>query len=209
MRGGNRIGGHAPIGAREVLRAHRRPSEPPEGRYAVARSAAPSPARREATAASNRAVRAKAAAARARRVSRRVPPSIRPRRGAPEYCAGSQTGADSEVVFGGGAKHGRSSDIDALPEFLGGRLRLGRLFDERIQVDDDHVEGDRAETSQVGLVAGISALGEQTEIYLPVERLHEPAFRFGLPRVIAHRNEPVPRGESENGAQGFQGPPVA
>ena len=73
---------------------------------------------------------------------------------------------------------------------------IGRRLGEGIEVGDHHVEGDRPGALEVGLVGGVAGLGEEAEVDLPVEGLHEAALHLGLARVVAHLDEVGRRGRA-------------
>ena len=102
-------------------------------------------------------------------------------------------GRDAQVVLGRRADHAGAADVDVRPRHLGSDAILGDGLLERIEVDDDHVDRERGEPLQVGLVGVVVGLGEEAEVDLEVERLDEPALHFGLAGVVGNGNESIAR----------------
>jgi hypothetical protein len=82
------------------------------------------------------------------------------------------------VVLGRGADHGRAADVDVLDA----GLEVGALGDgcfERIEADDEEVDGSNAVRAHRGGVIVIVAHGEQATVHLGMQRLHAAVHHFG------------------------------
>ena len=81
---------------------------------------------------------------------------------------------DARVVLGGGADHRGAADVDLLDALVGAGAR-GDGRGERVEVDDDELEGLDPEVGELGDVVGLAGVGEDAGVHPRVQRL-DPAL---------------------------------
>ena len=83
------------------------------------------------------------------------------------------------MVLGGRADHGGAADVDHLDDRLFGRAALRRDLFERVEADDDHVDGLDAVLGDGRHVLGVVALGEDAGLDARVHGLDPAAEHLG------------------------------
>ncbi len=93
------------------------------------------------------------------------------------------------VVLGGGPDQGRSPDVDLLDRLLvgDGLLRHGRL--ERVEVDDDELDGGDAAGVEVVAVFRLAEVGEDRPMDHGMEGLDPAAQHLGSVGHVRHRGD--------------------
>ena len=86
---------------------------------------------------------------------------------------------DGAVVFGGGADHGGTADVDVFDRFGEGAIWLGNGGFERVKVDADKVDGLDVVLFHGGEVGGVVAEGEETAVDEGVEGFDAAVHHFG------------------------------
>jgi len=99
--------------------------------------------------------------------------------------AGIGQHGDMGVVLGGGADHRRPADIDVLHRLgLAGTARHRRL--ERVEVDDQEVDGRDAVRLHRRHMRGIVAQGQQPAMHAGVQGLHAAVHHLGEAGHVGH-----------------------
>src|SRR5439155_3074543 len=93
---------------------------------------------------------------------------------------------DVLVVLGGGSQDRRAPDVDLIEEHASALPRRG-VFGERIEVDDDEIDGLDALALELLTMCRIVAAREERGVDLRMECLHAPAEKRGLARHILDR----------------------
>ena len=92
---------------------------------------------------------------------------------------------DAVMILRGAAKHGRAADIDVFDGVVQGDVGFGDGLFERIQIDDDEIDGLDAVFADGGFVAGVAADVEQAAVDFGVERFDAAIEHFGKAGVLA------------------------
>ena len=86
---------------------------------------------------------------------------------------------DALEIFGGGAQHGGSTDINVFDELAGGEVCLGRGFGEGIKIHDHQVYRRDAVLGGLLLVFLVAAAEQQSAVHFGVQCFHAAAEHFG------------------------------
>lgn len=84
------------------------------------------------------------------------------------------------VVLGGGPHHRRAADVDLFDAFVDAGAGVDG-FGERIQVDDDELEGGDAELLERRGVFGFAQIRQQSGVHARVQCLDPAVEHFGKP----------------------------
>src|SRR6266478_5761698 len=88
---------------------------------------------------------------------------------------------DAFEIFGGGAKHGGSADVNVLDKFLGSEIFLCGGSFEWVEIDDHQVDGRDAVFGRLLLVLGKIAAEEETAVDFGCRVLTRPPSISGHP----------------------------
>ena len=96
-------------------------------------------------------------------------------------------GHDGDIfeVLGGGADHGGAADIDVFDEVAEGNAGLRRGLLERVEVDDDHVDGLNLMRGDGGFVFRVAANVKEPAMDPRVQRLYAAVEHLGKAGEIA------------------------
>ena len=103
---------------------------------------------------------------------------------------------DAGMVLGRGAHHRRPADVDLLDALVLAGSGLDGLG-ERVQVDDDELEGGDAELVERSEMLGLAGVGQQAGVHPGVQGLHPAVEHLGEAGDVldrSHRNTAVGNG---------------
>ena len=90
-------------------------------------------------------------------------------------------GHDGDImkIFGGGADHRRTTDVDVLDQLFERHARLGCGFLEGVEIHDHHVDGSDAVLGHGGYVFRIIAAMQNAAMHFGMQRLDAAVEHFG------------------------------
>ena len=88
------------------------------------------------------------------------------------------------MVLGGGADHGRAADVDVLDAVVEGGAAATVCF-ERIEIDDQEIDGGDLVLLRLRHVLGVAAHSEQAAVNLGMQGLDAAVDDFGKPVTSA------------------------
>ena len=100
-------------------------------------------------------------------------------------AGGRHDNGHTRVVLRCRPHHGRPTDVDLLDALV--RRRAGRHgLGERVEVDDDQVEGLDAKVGQLLLVVGLAPVGKNARVHARVQRLDSAVQALGEAGEVLH-----------------------